>query len=156
MATLAYLNFSFAVQHDMWAIHRPHKLAAAAAIVRKQDGRAASADLVDAFRQRAYVTHRPDRDTAFQHYMHRIDRTLVKAHFDMRTARYVPYQGAQFSTCLESLPWWRVPEEVLEHEAGRGGAKGWVAPGVGPKDERGVPLAWPPPWRLVRLRQQQQ
>ncbi len=154
VATLAYLNFSFVVQHDVWTIHRPHMLAVAAAIAMQQDRRAASADLVHAFRQRMYVMHRPG--TAFQHYKRYMEDMYKAARRLMRTAGYVPYQGTQFSSCLESLPWWRAPEELLGHEAGRGNAEGWVAPGVRLNDQRGVSLPWPPPWRLLRLRQQQQ
>ncbi len=154
VATLAYLNFSFVVQHDTWAIHRPHKLAAAAAIALKQHDKAASADLLNAFDQHMRIRRRTG--TAYQHYKHYAELKYTTARQAMRTAAYVPYQGPPFLNCLESLPWWRVPTEVLRSEAGRGGFEGWVAPGVGPEDDRGVPLPWPPPWRLVRLRQQQQ
>ncbi len=155
VTTLAYLNYTYVVQHDMWAIHRPHKLVAASAITKKEEGKAANADLVNAFRQRVYGKHR--NITAYQVYNSYVEVTYKDALSAMRNASYVPSQGSQFTQCLESLPWWRVPEEVLRHEAGRGSAKGWVTPGVvGPKDERGMPLPWPPPWRLARLRQQQQ
>lgn len=153
VATLAYLNFSFVVQHDMWTIHRPHKLAVAAAIAMQQDRKAASTDLVRAFRKCMYFM-RPG--TAFQHYKRYVEDMYKRARRLMLTAGYVPYQGPQFTSCLESLPWWRAPEELLGHEAGRGDLEGWVEPGIGPKDDQGVSLPWPPPWRLLRLRKQQQ
>lgn len=154
VATLAYLNYTFVVQHDMWAIHRPHKLVAASAIMKKEEGKAANAELVNSFRQRVYGKHR--NITAYQCYTSYVELTYKDALIAMRNGSYVPYRGAQFTRCLDSLPWWRVPEEVLGQGAGRGDATGWVAQGEGSKDERGVPLPWLPPWRLAQLRQRQQ
>ncbi|GIL65165.1 hypothetical protein Vafri_18964 [Volvox africanus] len=101
VASLAYINTSFAAVPDAWLVHQPHKLSAAASIAvgrtRTQGSR------VEALQQ--VVFYRGINTTKFMlHKAHSLV-TSDDALGAMAAGRYHPIVGAQFKNCRDSLPW---------------------------------------------------
>ncbi|GIL84619.1 hypothetical protein Vretimale_14563 [Volvox reticuliferus] len=101
VASLAYINTSFAAIPDAWLVHQPHKLSAAASIAFGHTGK--RSNRVEALQQ--VVFYRGINTTKFMlHKAHSLV-TSDDAMGAMAAGRYQPIVGLQFRSCRDSLPW---------------------------------------------------